>query len=379
MQSTKTILAVIAIGAASFGGFFFFLSDKRPAQTDLPVVAKKEEGEKDADARKPKTETPPLRAANPLRRWHLPQDTKAPIDPNDKSQFIQNMAFDPTGTRLTVATQRNAYCFDIASQKALQAYHQDGITMTPDGLQLAIKDKEDLRVVEAATGKEIGKIRLSDTKRLEGKALQQAKKITPTPTAFTVALRRDAIFYQLGIMDPQEFERPNQKLFMVGIGAKTPVRVPCITTKAIPWENDQPLVLSSDESMLLVKSLEQIQVCYWQTDQLLLTEVGACYAYHNPRFTADNSRVIVVRHEGTHQSGHYWLLHDWIPIADSVDLLDIAKRKRTGRFGPPNCKPNTLTCAALSHDWKTLAVADGRTVTLYDAQAAFPFAGLGTK
>jgi hypothetical protein len=304
-------------------------------------------------------------------------------NPDDQSQFIQILVFDPTGSRLTAVTRRNAYCFDIATQSVLKSHHGTGIEAAPDGLHLAIADagKEEIRIVEAATGKQLAVIRPGDTSRAEGKALQQVKKLNPLPLNFTVAPRRSAIIYQLGIYEVAEFQQPNRKLFKVGIGQKNPSRIECITGKAISWQGDQPLVLSTDESMLLVKGRDTIQVCFWQTNQLLLDEVSpGCHAFHNPRFSHDGSHVIVVRHDGYTDPRYFGNIQDhWIANIDTIDLFEIAQGKRTGRFTPPDCKPNTLTCSALSHDLKTLAVASGRTITLYNAAAAFPDAHLGPR
>jgi hypothetical protein len=378
-ETGKIVVGAVAIGAVSFGVFSYFLvgGQQRPRQSAEEKVEDKNAAKPEAESKAKET---PRATPLQLRRWQLPVDAKPGANPDDRSQFIQNMAFDPTGTRLTAVSQRNAYCFDVASQTVLQSYHGNGIQAAPDGLFLAFFDmgKEEVRIVEASTGKQASLIRASDPRRPEGKALQQAKKIEPRPSNFTVALRRSAIIYQLGIYEVAEFQQPNRKLFKVGIGQNNPERITCITGKAIHWQGDQPLVLSTDESMLLVKARDTIQVCYWQTNQLLLSEVTAgCHAFQNPRFTYDGSHVIVVRHDGYPDLTKFGDVEEyWTPQLDAVDVFDIARRRRTGAFTPPECKPNTLSCAALSHDLKTLAVASGRTISLYNAAAAFPTAHL---
>ncbi|OAI42147.1 hypothetical protein AYO40_06695 [Planctomycetaceae bacterium SCGC AG-212-D15] len=385
-MSPKALLAIfLAIGAASFAGFFFLLSGQGqgPGADLTTETRKKDEGEKKpAETAKPKVAPPPPQTARELRRWKLPADPEHGVVLDDKAQHIRDLAFDPTGTRLTAVTRRNAYCFELADQNLLQSYHQENIKLLPDGVQLAITDKakEEMRIVVASSGKEMARFRLNDKKRLEAKALEQAKQITPRPFATAISLKRQAILYDLGTREVQEFEGPNKKIFKVGVGSAYPSRLTCITYWAAPWDDDEPLVLSSDESMLLVKSWVTIEVCYWQTDQLLLSERGGGYGYHNPRFTPDNRHVIVVCHEGYADTDSFLrnpLNKGWIATADSVDLFDIARKKRAGLFRPPNTKPNTLTCAALSPDGKTLAISFERTIAFYDAQAAFPSARPG--
>jgi hypothetical protein len=416
--------------------WFLVKTDKQVGGTPQPQPQAQEPAEEPVKLEEParkvddsgsttlKPEPVPARPRSALlRKWTVPAKTD-PDKSEDGSYDVHELQINADGTRLLSRSKREVVYWNASYRIRLQTYepakprwhYQEPNTkhmfLSPDcrfvaTMQEKPDDSREVTVRQAESG------RLQCTAQLD----KTTSLHSSTPEAYTAAgdylflngsckyqFTVQAVSLQTGTtrvvnLPVREGDHrvclqllpvPGQPVFLLfrddrstksnpsGIAAfdlTTGKETPLTCLTVVPWHLffERGVQLSHDGKRLLAGTIEQVQVCDWQTNRRLFELKEGMVNYLHFRFTPDGSRILFVRepkYEIIRIGGDPGRKPD--KVVTTIELYDLVTKKRIAQYVPEKQGiKKRITALALSQDGKTLALAEGRDIYVLDFEAAF--------